>query len=179
MQPFRAFLCGLAVFASVTIARPEPVPPASPANAVRALLDADPADLTFAEAKIQIDAAIDPSIDAPALRAAIIRLTNAAERIVEASGGEASDMERLQAIRTVLHTAGAWNDMRPFAYDLDDPFGQKPGAQSLGRYLSTRKGNCVSMPVLFLALGERLGLDLTLSTAPLHVFVRFLQRRKD
>jgi regulator of sirC expression with transglutaminase-like and TPR domain len=32
------------------------------------------------------------------------------------------------------------------------------------------------MPMLFLAVGERLGLDLTLSTAPLHVLVRFTDR---
>lgn len=32
------------------------------------------------------------------------------------------------------------------------------------------------MPLLFLALGEKLGLDLALSTAPLHLFVKFTDR---
>ncbi|MCA9340613.1 MAG: hypothetical protein KDA17_06880, partial [Candidatus Saccharibacteria bacterium] len=35
------------------------------------------------------------------------------------------------------------------------------------------RGNCVSMPLLFLALGERLDLELTLSTAPLHFLVKY------
>lgn len=168
-------LC-LALFAFVADAGATPARPAEPADFVRAIVDAAPTELTFTEAKLAVDAYVDPSIDPAGVRAAIARLSHAAESMATASGGKASDMERLQAVRTVLHTAGAWNDGRPFAYDPDDPYGQKPGAQSLGRYLSTRKGNCVSMPVLFLAVGERLGLDLTLSTAPLHVLVRFTDR---
>lgn len=165
-------ICCVILFASVSAAGADPGRPA-PADFVRALVDAD---LTFTEAKLAVDGYVDPSIDPAGVRAAIARLSHAAESMATASGGKASDMERLQAVRTVLHTAGAWNDGRPFAYDPDDPYGQKPGAQSLGRYLSTRTGNCVSMPVLFLAVGERLGLDLTLSTAPLHVLVRFTDR---
>ncbi|MGK9232533.1 hypothetical protein KXS07_11410 [Inquilinus limosus] len=39
--------------------------------------------------------------------------------------------------------------------------------------MSTRKGNCISMPILFLVLGDRIGLNVTLATAPLHVFVKW------
>jgi len=45
-------------------------------------------------------------------------------------------------------------------------------ATSCSHYLETRRGQCVSMPVLFLILGERLGLDLALAQAPCHIFVR-------
>ncbi len=88
----------------------------------------------------------------------------------------ATDMEKMKALRTFIYEPGWWNDNKPFQYDLSDPFGQQPGAQMLTRYLATKKGNCISMPMLFLALGEKLGLDLTLSTAPLHVFVKFTDR---
>jgi len=43
----------------------------------------------------------------------------------------------------------------------------------LQRYLTTRRGNCITMPILFLALGQRLGLTMTLAEAPLHVFVKY------
>jgi hypothetical protein len=34
----------------------------------------------------------------------------------------------------------------------------------ISTYLATRRGNCVSMPILVLLVGERMGLDLSLST---------------
>ena len=40
-------------------------------------------------------------------------------------------------------------------------------------YLADRRGNCVTMPFLFIAIGQRLGLDMRPSLAPQHVLVRF------
>jgi len=56
---------------------------------------------------------------------------------------------------------------------MSDPLGQNPTHDLLTSYLASRKGNCVSMPILFVILGERLGLNVTLSTAPLHVLVKY------
>lgn len=76
------------------------------------------------------------------------------------------------ALRTVLREAGPWNHHRPFAYDPDDPEGARIANNLLANYLSRRLGQCVSMPILFLVIGERLGLDLSLALAPSHIFVR-------
>jgi hypothetical protein len=46
-------------------------------------------------------------------------------------------------------------------------------AKLLFHYLRTRLGNCVSMPVLFLILADRLGVDIGLGMAPMHFFLRF------
>jgi regulator of sirC expression with transglutaminase-like and TPR domain len=43
----------------------------------------------------------------------------------------------------------------------------------MSHYLATRKGNCVSMPVLFVILGQKLGLPITLAIAPNHVFAKY------
>jgi regulator of sirC expression with transglutaminase-like and TPR domain len=43
-------------------------------------------------------------------------------------------------------------------------------------YLDRRLGNCVSMPVLFAILADRIGLDVALATAPDHIFVRWRDR---
>lgn len=44
----------------------------------------------------------------------------------------------------------------------------------LSTYIRTRKGNCVSMPVLFLIVADRIGLKVRLAAAPLHLFVRYI-----
>ena len=68
---------------------------------------------------------------------------------------------------------GDWNGHRPFQYDLSDPLGHKIANKLLPTYLATRRGNCVSMPVLFIILADRLGLPVTASTAPQHIFAKF------
>lgn len=83
---------------------------------------------------------------------------------------------KLAAVRTVISQAGTWNDNRPFAYDMRDPLGRNIQNKLLATYVSTRLGNCVSMPILFLILADRLGLNVGLATAPHHVFVRYTAR---
>ena len=84
-----------------------------------------------------------------------------------------SDIAKLQAIRQVIYDAGPWNDGRRFIYDQADPYGANLHNKLLATYLETRRGNCVSMPILHLIVAEKLGLNVSLSTAPLHVFVRY------
>ena len=79
----------------------------------------------------------------------------------------------MDALRYHLYKASPWNDNRPFHYDLDDPFGENIRNKLLSTYLASRKGNCVSMPLLFIVLGQKLGIDVTASTAPNHVFVKY------
>jgi regulator of sirC expression with transglutaminase-like and TPR domain len=80
---------------------------------------------------------------------------------------------RLSALRRVIYESGAWNGGRPFAYDHADPLGRNVRNKLISTYLATRRGNCVSMPILVLIVGERMGLNLALSTAPLHIFLRY------
>lgn len=85
----------------------------------------------------------------------------------------ASSRAKLEALKTYLYTAGPWNNQQPYQYDFDDPLGQKISNKLLPVYLASRKGNCVSMPLLFIILGQRLGLDVTAAHAPLHVLVKY------
>lgn len=178
-----AFRLGIQFICAVTLgvmlssdAAGETLPAASPATFLQALLQSPQADLDFAEAKLAIDAFVDPSIDSEAATAEIDRMAMVVEKMIATlPEAEATSLERMKALRAFLYEPGWWNDHQPFRYDLEDPLGQKIGAQSLTNYLKTRKGNCISMPMLFLALGESIGLDLTLSTAPLHVFVKWTE----
>lgn len=65
----------------------------------------------------------------------------------------------------------------PYHYDLDDPLGRNLRNKLLPVYLETRAGNCVSMPLLFVVLGQKLGIDLSIATSPNHVFVKYRDDR--
>lgn len=94
-----------------------------------------------------------------------------AAEIKSALPPRASSRARVEALRAYLYDAG--RGKRPFQYDMQDPSGRNLRNKLLPTYLATRKGNCVSMPMLFIVLGQRLGLDVTAATAPEHVFVKF------
>lgn len=146
-----------------------------PAAAIRDLLGARGDRLSYAEIKLAVDRLIDPSIDADSVLSEIYAMVSTVRQMlatIPPAEAEKS-IERLRALQAFIYHPGHWNDEQPFQYDLDDPYGQILSTHLLATYLATRRGNCVSMPILFLVLGERLGLDLSLSTTPLHVLVKY------
>ncbi|MER8785942.1 transglutaminase-like domain-containing protein [Mesorhizobium sp. M1006] len=165
----------LLMLAAGSLAKAEDIDRSNPAAFVRALVNVPDGRADFARAKLAVDTFVDRSIDEAAALAEIDSMVATINKMLGTLPPDAAStsMERMKALRTFLYDGGWWNNGRPFEYDLSDPYGQKPGSQSLPNYLATRKGNCVSMPALFLILGKRLGLDVTLSTAPLHIFVKF------
>ena len=168
---FVVVVFGMVPLASVAAEHPSA---SDPAAFVRALLSA--ADHTsFAELQLAIDKEVDPATDLDAARAELDSMVETVKRMLATIPPEAAStsMEKMRALRTFIYESGWWNDHRPFQYDMDDPRGQNLQNKLLAHYIASRKGNCVSMPTLFLVLGERLGLDVTLSTAPLHVFVKW------
>lgn len=148
--------------------------PVDPVAIVRAVLSVGDAALDYARAKLAFDRIVDPASPASGTASRIERLAADALRL---AGPGASPDARLAGLRRLLYVAGPWNDHRPFGYDHDDPLGQRIGSKLLATYLATRRGNCVSMPALFLILADRLGLDVAFATAPLHVFVRYRSER--
>jgi regulator of sirC expression with transglutaminase-like and TPR domain len=149
--------------------------PVAPAAFVQTLLKMPSTELDFARAKLAIDAFVDPSLDSAAVLAQIDGMVATVNKMLGTVPPEraSTSMEKMKALQAFIYQSGHWNGGKPFQYDLSDPYGQQPGAHLLHNYLASRKGNCVSMPILFLALGERLGLNVTLSTAPLHIFVKW------
>jgi len=145
---------------------------------VRSILNAPIDEMSFARAKLAVDEFADSAVDEAATLAELDAMAAIVNKMLSTlpPTEAVTDMEKMKALRAFIYEPGWWNGDKPFQYDLVDPFGQQPGAQRLTHYLSSKKGNCVSMPVLFLALGEKLGLKLTLSTAPLHLFVKFTDR---
>jgi regulator of sirC expression with transglutaminase-like and TPR domain len=166
-------ICLLAFLLFFTLLTPQPAnaaPRADPVAVVKSVLNAPDNRLDYLEAQIAFDRLFDPAADPVAMRRVVERLTAAARSL---AGERPSDGVKFDAIRKVVYTSGPWNDHRPFAYDLTDPKGQKPGSQRLSTYLRTRRGNCVSMPILLLIIANRMGMTVNLAAAPLHLFVRY------
>lgn len=124
----------------------------------------------YGAAKLTVDRLIDPSTDTAAVRQQIDEWERAVRGNVPPNP---TARQMRDALFKTLYEPGPWNQNRPFTYDLDDPLGRNARNKQLATYLATRKGNCVSMPILFLILGQRLGLTVALATAPNHLLVKF------
>lgn len=137
---------------------------------LRALLNAPDDKIDLGVAKLTIDRMIDPKVDeATTLKQVDVLAAGIAARFPP----NATSDTKLELLVTSLQQAGPWNDYRPFSYDLDDPFGKNLRNKLLSTYLTTRKGNCVSMPELVVILGQKLGLDITLASAPEHLLAKY------
>ncbi|MBD9624011.1 hypothetical protein IB279_13770 [Ensifer sp. ENS06] len=124
----------------------------------------------LAEVKLAIDRMVDLTVN---IEVGHMEIDRMADDVKNTVGASASTAEKLEALKRYLYEPGPWNNRRPFEYDLTDPLGDTLANRKLSRYLETRRGNCVTMPILFQLLGERLGLRVTLAEAPLHLFVKY------
>jgi regulator of sirC expression with transglutaminase-like and TPR domain len=137
---------------------------------LRAILALPGETMDLARVKLTIDKLVSPAIH---IEKAVEEIDSMARAIKAMPEFGSSPTSKAVALQRFVYTAGPWNSYRPFEYDLDDPLGSNPRNKLLTTYLSSRKGNCVTMPFLFIILGQRLGIDVTASTAPNHLFVRF------
>lgn len=159
-------LATLLAFPTATIAQARTEIP----DTVREVLSWPESHLDYLEAATIFDRLIDNSSNSSATRAMVAHLVDAARQM---AGPKPTDAYKLAAVRQAIYVAGAWNHNRAFGYDLSDPLGGQPGGRLLSTYVRTRKGNCVSMPTLFLIVADRMGLKVGLGAAPLHLLVRY------
>ncbi|KRA57741.1 hypothetical protein ASD79_15600 [Caulobacter sp. Root655] len=163
----------LAAFPLTILLEPATALAASPGvvATVKAIFAQPDERLDYARTKLAFDRIVAPATNAIAIMAQLDALAKAATEI---AGPGAPDLKKLAFLRHVIYDAGPWNGGRAFSYDLTDPLGQKPGNQQLATYLTTRRGNCVSMPTLFLILAEKMRIKgIALVDAPLHLFIRY------
>jgi len=104
-------------------------------------------------------------------------LTQLDEMVVEINrmiAGRDGDMLKFSMTKMFIYDTGQWNNKDPFSYDLNDPFGKDIRKKLLSYYIDNKKGNCISMPTLFLSLMERVDPNIQFSgvTVPRHLFCR-------
>ena len=142
---------------------------------LRELLSLPESKIDYGSVKLAIDKMVDPSADVDRAEMQIGALFREAAALCGYSFARQVSVEaRVDALRTCLYRRGPWNENRPFRYDLEnDPTGKGILENNLlPTYLDKRLGNCVSMPILFLVLAQRMGVEACRSTAPEHVFVK-------
>jgi regulator of sirC expression with transglutaminase-like and TPR domain len=140
------------------------------ARLIRGILKQPEQEIDLAKVKLTIDKLIDPAID---IDTNLKKVDVMAAKIKTMPDYGPSSTAKMQALKRYIYEPGEWNNFQPYQYDLDDPLGTKLSNKLLPRYLESKKGNCVTMPLLFVILGQRLGIDITAATAPLHILVKF------
>ena len=139
------------------------------ADVVRDVLETPEDKIDLARAKLIFDKLLDPRVD---VEGTLAKIDDMVETVQQMAGPGASNKIKLTKVRDYIYVSGDWNGYQPYQYDMTDPFGRKPGNALLSNYLATRRGNCITMPLLFVILAERLGISATISVVPFHMFVR-------
>ena len=141
-----------------------------PSDTLSALLSVPEDEIDLTLSKLVLDRLIDPSVDIDATRREIEAL---AVRATQMIGANVSSSRKVEAIRTLIYEPGVWNEGAEYSYDFGDPNGLRASSKTLDHYLQTKRGNCINMPFLFLAVGEQLGVEMNATSAPRHVFLQF------
>ena len=161
------FLCGMTLFLLSSGARARINAHDYDANlrTVRMLLGQPESRMDLASIKLTVDQILDPSID----KAAVLKqVDDMAVEVRRSFPIGASNLAKLKALRDYLYHPAPLSGRQPFLYNFADD--RNPKAKLLSVYLTTHRGNCVSMPLLFVVLGQRLGIPVTLTTAPAHLY---------
>lgn len=148
------------------------VSPSEVVDRVRAILSLPDEKLDYAGAQLALERIIDPSINVAHTLAELDRMAETARNF---AGPDAGADAKLAALRKLIYESGPWNGHRPAEYDHENC--RDLSISRVTNYLWTRRGQCVSMPVLFLILADKLGLDMGLATAPDHFLVRYKNER--
>ncbi len=141
-----------------------------PAMTITDILALPEEEIDLAVAKLTVDQMIADTIR---MDAQVARLNDIASEIKLMLGTRTAGRDKVQAVQVYLFEPGPWNDHTPYTYDLSDPMGTKIGNKLLANFLTTKKGNCVSMPLLFVILCQKVGVNVVAVTAPLHIFCRY------
>lgn len=143
--------------------------------ALKRLLAQPEGSIDLAQAKVAIDRMVDPKTD---VQGTLRSLDQWAAKVRARFPAGASNKAKIELLVSTLTEPGPWNDYRPFGYDFEDPFGKDTRRTLLANYLKTRKGQCVIMPIMVVLLGQKLGLPVTMTTAPYHLIAKYGDEEK-
>lgn len=145
---------------------------ASPINEIQEYLDHDEDKIDIGIAALILSKDVYPDIDVNAYSELINQMVKVSSAI-ESNGVPLFEDAGIEKINVFLYMKGPWNGNWEWKYETkyDDSVVAKNNW--LPYYIDNRLGNCVSMPTLWLAIGQRMGLPVYGSLAPKHMFVKF------
>ena len=87
--------------------------------------------------------------------------------------------DRIGALNTYLYKPGFWNDSITFSYDDEDLQVTKLDNKFINGYIANKKGSCITMPMLYLILAEKLNFPIHPVRSPKHFFLRYIPEKTD
>jgi regulator of sirC expression with transglutaminase-like and TPR domain len=153
-------LCIVGLFNIATAADPQAFPSAiqQQLNLPEDQIDIGLAALTFAKE-------FYPNLDIAAYSRRIDLIADKARQLAQ---GTEDPETRIRILNTVIHQIEGFHyDRSPFARSRQDYY-------FLNGILDTKQGICYSLPLLYMAVAQRLGYPLYPVLAPDHIFVRYV-----
>lgn len=108
---------------------------------------------------------IHPKLDIKAYSA---RIDELAERAKALTNGSAFPNIKVGCINTVLFKEEG------LQYNFSDPLGDNIDTKLISGVLDSRKGSCYSLPLVYLAVAQRLGYPIYPVIVPQHAFLRYV-----
>ncbi|MBI3377384.1 MAG: hypothetical protein HY035_03130 [Nitrospirae bacterium] len=134
-------------------------------NAIIRLLSLPEEKIDVGKTALIIAKDIYPEIDVNAYSAKIDAMVSNVRILTKGS----SDPDyRIRALNTYLYKIVG------IKYDFSDPFGKNTKNRYINGVLDSKRGNCVSIPILYLAIAQRLGYPVYAVAAPEHLFLRYV-----
>lgn len=121
-------------------------------------------DVDVAHSALILENEIDSKIE---VNKYLERLDKMVEVIKEMTGESTDPIHRINTIKHYLFS------IFKMSYDFSDPFANKRSNRTLSGILDTKKGSCVTMPLLFLVLAQRLNYPIHPVLLPQHMFLRY------
>ncbi len=126
-------------------------------------------EISLLQTLLTFEKIVDPTVDINQVAKSINGIIDEIKKIAPST---ADPLVLIPIISKYLYEGGYWNGNEKYSYDFNDPLGTKLSNKLISNYIKTKRGNCVSMPMLYLVLADKLGLDATLAHAPLHNYVK-------
>jgi len=110
-----------------------------------------------------------PEIDVSSYSARIDHLAAKVWKLSQSTRNPRDPNLRVRCLNTVLYLHENFRAVRDVSFA-----NRKPAYYYLNRVLTTKQGNCFSMPLLYVAVGQRLGWPIYMVDVPDHAFVRYV-----
>ncbi len=85
--------------------------------------------------------------------------------------------DRIAALNTYLYRPGFWNDSVAFSYDDDDLEVAKLKNNFINGYIASKKGSCITMPLLYIIMGQKIGFPIYPVRSAKHFFARYIPEK--
>lgn len=132
---------------------------------VKALSNLSEDKIDIGEAALILAKEIFPELD---IQEYSVKIDTIVSDVKALTRGNTNPDYRIRALNTHLYKVFG---MR---YDLNDPYVTKIENRYISGILDNKKGSCVTMPLLYLAVSQRLGYPVYPVAAPQHIFLRYV-----